>query len=244
MKLKFFSHYMLIALLTIGLSSIAVGQKKYTKGEKSALKELKSSSIKDARKEARKMKKQGFKPFPGGLPLEMQLQDSWVKQLETNAEGHEKYLYADGNGVGKTQTAAEFQAMEVAKLQLAGQISNEVVQIIEGKIANEQIDRETGNSLTKLVSGSKNYVIESLPYVKPRLKVIREVGKRDVEVQVKLFYSYEEALVATQASAERAAREQMEEKADELIDEIDDIFDNVFQSRGNNNSRKRGRGRR
>lgn len=241
MKLKFFSNYMLIALLMIGLSTNVVAQKKYTKAERGAIKELKSKVISDARKEARKMKKQGFKPFPGGLPLDMQLQDSWVKQLETNSEGHEKYLFADGNGVGKTQTAAEFQAMEAAKLQLAGQISNEIVQIIEGKIANEQIDRETGNSLTKMVSGSKNYVIESLPYVKPRLKVIREVGKRDVEVQVKLFYSYEEALVAAQYSAERKAREQLEGEADELIEEIDTIFDNIFQSRGADNSRRRRR---
>ncbi|RMG24271.1 MAG: hypothetical protein D6730_12975 [Bacteroidetes bacterium] len=226
-------------MLAFGLASCAVAQKKFTKGERGALKELKAKTIKDARKEARKMKKQGFKPFPGGLPLEMQLQDSWIKQLEVNEEGHEKYLYADGNGVGKTQTAAEFQAMEVAKLQLAGQISNEVIQIIEGKIANEQIDRETGNSLTKIVSGSKNYVVESLPYVKPRLKVIREVGKRDVEVQVKLFYSYEESLAAAEASMERRAREELESEADELIEEIDNIFDNVFQRRGERRGRNR-----
>lgn len=231
MKLNRFTQTLLIALLALGLASCATSARKYTKAEKGALKELKSNSIRDARKEARKMKRQGFKPFPGGLPLEMQLQDSWVKQLERNEEGLDKYLYADGNGVGKTQTAAEFQAMEAAKLQLAGQISNEVVQIIEGKIANEQIDRETGNSLTKMVSGSKNYVIESLPYVKPRLKVIREVGKRDVEVQVKLFYSYEESLAAAQASAERRAREELEDQADDLIEEIDGIFDEVFQSR-------------
>lgn len=185
---------------------------------------LRKKADKNARKEAKRMRKQGFVVFPGSIPLDKQLEYSWMKQIEEDERGMLKYIFADGNGVGKTQTAAEMQAMEAAKLQLAGQISNEINQIIEGKIANDQIDRETGNSLTKFVAGSKNYIIQNLSYVKPAIKVYRESGKKDLEVVVKLFYNVEEAMIAAEKALEAKIRSDLEEEADELIEELDNIF--------------------
>lgn len=202
----------------------------YEKDRKETSKEvsklLKKKADKNARKESKRMKKQGYVVFPGSIPLDRQLEYSWRKQIEEDERGLLKYIFADGNGVGKTQTAAEMQAMEAAKLQLAGQISNEVNQIIEGKIANDQIDRETGNSLTKFVAGSKNYIIQNLSYVKPAMKVYREVGKQDLEVAVKLFYNIEEAMIAAEQALEAKIRADLEDEADELIEELDEIFDN------------------
>ena len=170
------------------------------------------------------MRREGFMVFPGSIPMDKQLEYSWMKQIEEDERGMLKYIFADGNGVGKTQTAAEMQAMEAAKLQLAGQISNEINQIIEGKIANDQIDRKTGNSLTKFVAGSKNYIIQNLSYVKPALKVYRESGRHDLEVVVKLFYNVEEAMIAAEKALEAKIRSDLEEEADELIEELDNIF--------------------
>lgn len=192
--------------------------------KKEVTKLLRKKADKNARKESKKMRKQGFYVFPGSIPLDKQLEYSWMKQIEEDERGMLKYIFADGNGVGKTQTAAEMQAMEGAKLQLAGQISNEINQIIEGKIANDQIDRETGNSLTKFVAGSKNYIIQNLSYVKPALKVMRESGKRDLEVVVKLFYNIDEAMIAAEKALEAKIRSDLEEEADELIEELDNIF--------------------
>lgn len=192
--------------------------------KKEITKLLRKKADRNARKEARKMRRKGFMVFPGSIPLDKQLEYSWMKQIEEDERGMLKYIFADGNGVGKTQTAAEMQAMEAAKLQLAGQISNEINQIIEGKIANDQIDRETGNSLTKFVAGSKNYIIQNLSYVKPALKVYRESGRHDLEVVVKLFYNVEEAMISAEKALEAKIRSDLEEEADELIEELDNIF--------------------
>lgn len=199
-------------------------QRKLDRTENYLLDKLNSKPEKEAKKEAKRLQKQGFEVFPGSLPMVMQLQSCWIKQLEPTEKGTQRYIFSDGNGVGKTQTAAEMQAMEAAKLQLAGQISNEVNQIIESKIANDQMDRESGNSLTKFVAGGKNYIIQSLDYVKPAFKVYRNVGERDMEVVVKLFYNAEEAFEAAQKALELKARKELEKEADELIKEIDKIF--------------------
>jgi hypothetical protein len=156
--------------------------------------------------------------------MDMQLEFCWLKQLERDDNGTLKYIFADGNGVAGTQTAAEMQAMESAKLQLAGQISNEINQIVESKIANEQVDRETATTLTKFVAGGKNYIIQQLTYVKPAFKVFREVGRDNIEVAVKLYYNVEEAMAAAEKALEAKARADLEDEADDLIKEINKIF--------------------
>ncbi|MEM9987516.1 MAG: hypothetical protein AAF804_20680 [Bacteroidota bacterium] len=193
--------------------------------QKDQLREIKDRAVREARQEAKRLeRKEDYSVFPGAMPMDKQLERVWMKQYAENPDGSQKYLFADGNGVGKTQTAAEMQAMEAAKLQLAGQISNEINQIIEGKIANEQIDREKGQSLTKFVAGSKNYIVQHLQYVKPAFKVYREVGKRDLEVFVKMYYNVEEAMQAAERALEAKARAELEQEADLLIDEINTLL--------------------
>jgi len=191
---------------------------------KDAKKMLKKKADKNARKEAKKMKKQDYTVFPGSIAMDMQLEFCWLKQLERNDDGTLKYIFADGNAVAGTQTAAEMQALEAAKLQLAGQISNEINQIVESKIANEQIDRETASTLTKFVAGGKNYIIQQLNYIKPAFKVMREVGKTNLEVAVKIYYNVEEAMAAAEKAMEAQARANLEDEEDDLIKEINKIF--------------------
>jgi hypothetical protein len=200
-------------------------RKQTDREQKTQLKEIKSRAVREARKEARRLsRKEDYRVFPGSMPMDKQLERVWMKQYAENPDGSQKYLFADGNGVGKTQTAAEMQAMEAAKLQLAGQISNEINQIIEGKIANDQVDRNAGQSLTKFVAGSKNYIVQHLQYVKPAFKVYREVGRKDLEVFVKMYYNVEEAMAAAERALEAKARAELEEEADQLIDEINTLL--------------------
>jgi len=201
--------------------------RKTTKKEKKAqMAEIKSKAVKEARKEARRLqKKEDYMVFPGSMPMDKQLERVWMKQYAENPDGSQRYLFADGNGVGNTQTAAEMQAMEAAKLQLAGQIANEINQIIEGKIANEQLTRADGESLTKFVAGSKNFIVQRLQYVRPAFKVYRNVGKKDIEIFVKMYYNVEEAMAAAERALEAQARAELEEEADELIRQIDQLFE-------------------
>ena len=58
-------------------------------------KELKQTAIKQARKEAKTYKKEGFKTFIGGIPLEKQIENAWMKSVTTDESGLPAYLVAN-----------------------------------------------------------------------------------------------------------------------------------------------------
>lgn len=116
---------------------------------KDAEKDLKSRSIKMARKEARKKRKEGYFVAPGALPMDKQLEKAFVKQIMEDENGYPTYIIASGNSVAGSQNAAKIQAMETAKLVLAGTITTNVAALIENNIANEQFTREEAETITK-----------------------------------------------------------------------------------------------
>jgi hypothetical protein len=84
--------------------------------------DLKNKAIKEARKESKKLKKDGWYVPPGSLTLDKILESAWMKQLMEDDEGHKMYITADGNSVAESKTAGDMQAFEMGKLQLAGLI--------------------------------------------------------------------------------------------------------------------------
>lgn len=90
--------------------------------QKAAKKELDSKSSKTARKEAKKLEKEGWKAAPGALPLEKQLDRSYLKQQEEDELGYPKFLMSEAMSIGENYDAAKAQAYELAKQNLAGQI--------------------------------------------------------------------------------------------------------------------------
>lgn len=204
---------------------IKVQTKAQAKKKEVLLAGIKARATREARKEAKSLEKEGYGVHPGSLPMEKQLEASWMKQYELDENSVAVYYFADGNGVGKTQTAAELLAIETAKLKLAGQLTNEIKQIIQGKVATEQLDAETAESLTKVVSGSENVIIASLSNVRPAFKVHRRVGQNNVESMVKLYYSHEQAMIQAEKNLENKIRRNMEDEADELLKGLDEVFD-------------------
>ena len=95
---------------------------------------------------------------------------------------------ATGNSVGETQTAAKLQAMETAKLEMAGQISTQIAALIENSIANKQLNNEEAASVTKTVAASKNLIAQELGQVIPMVEIYKKIGK-NVEANVRLAYN-------------------------------------------------------
>lgn len=151
-------------------------------------KEISARSTKQARKEAKKLIKEGYYVAPGALPMEKQLEGAWMKQYETTDKGDPKYIVATGQSVGETQTAAKLQAMETAKLELAGQISTQVAALIENSIANQQLNNEDAASVTKTVAASKNLIAQEIGQVLPLVEMYKKIGK-NIEVNVRLAYN-------------------------------------------------------
>jgi len=188
--------------------------------DKEAEKAMKSKAYRQARKDARTYEKEGYYIAPGALPLEKQLENAWMKQYMEDDKGYPKYIVETGNSVAETQTAAKLQAVETAKLNIAGNISTQVAAIIENNIANQQLNNEEAASVTKIVAAAKNLIVQELGRTVVLVEIYKKIGK-NVEANVRMAYDLEAGVEI----AKKVIREQLEEQTDLLQDKLDNILE-------------------
>lgn len=187
---------------------------------KASKNELQKRASKAARKEARKLKKQGWQVAPGALPLEKQLDKSYMMQYEYDEDMFPKYLMGEAMTIGENYDAAKMQALELAKQNLAGQIQTEVTALIENSVANEQMAAEDAASITRSVMASKNLISQSIGRVITVMEVYRTGARKNKELLVRIAYNSEMA----KAAAKNAVRQDLENKGDELHKKLDELL--------------------
>ena len=211
-------------LATTGMSAQEVATKKdyrkIEKHEKFLNKQVKDRAIRDARKEARKLEKQGYKAPVGKLPIDKQHEKAWQCQYEMDSNGYPFYFIATARTTGSNYSAAQMQAVNLAKLDLAGQIQTRVNQLVEAKVANDEISAEEAVSINSFVSASKNVISNTLGRVLILVEIYRVNENGNNEVQVTLGYN---SKLATQ-EAIKAVQKSMGEEAGELMDELDSLL--------------------
>lgn len=211
--------------MTISLSVVA--QEKATgkdykalqKSEKVLNKDLQKKAIKEARKQAKELDKEGFQTPVGKLPLAKQLETSWQKQAELDMDGNPYWYIASSRAIGGNQSAAALQATNTAKIDLAGQIQTKVSQLIDAKVANDDMGQEEAASLSNVVAASKSVISGTLGRVIPLVEVYRTLPNKNVEVHVTLGYSQQAATKA----AVNAIRQQLAQKSEDLAKQLDKL---------------------
>jgi hypothetical protein len=189
------------------------------KQEKVLDKELQKKAIKEAQKEAKRMKKEGYKTPVGKLTLDKQLEASWEKQVEIDTEGNPFWYIATQQAVAANLSSASLQATNAAKIDLAGQILTKVSQLIETKVANDDLGQQEAASLSSVVASSKSIVSGTLGRTLPLVEVYRTLPNKNVEVMVTLGYSTTEANKA----AINAIRKELAAKSEVLAQELDKL---------------------
>lgn len=184
---------------------------------KATKKELNQKANKAARKEAKSLKKEGWKVAPGALPLDKQLDKSYMMQYQYDSDGFPQFIMAEAMSVGGNYDAAKMQALELAKQNLAGQIQTEVTALIENTVANEQLDQGDAASITRSVMASKNLISQSIGRVVPIVETYRDANGKNKEVLVRLAYSQDMAKEA----AKNAIKKKLEERGDSLHSKLD-----------------------
>lgn len=218
--------FMVVAMMAVFGQSYA--QTPLTKEQKKARKELAKTSKKEldakagkaARKEAKALKKEGWKVAPGSLPLEKQLDKSYLMQYQYDNDGFPAYIMAEAMSTGGNYDAAKMQALELAKQNLAGQIQTEITSLIENTVANEQMDHGDAESITRSVMASKNLISQSIGRVIPVVEAYRVVNGNNREVLIRIAYSQEMA----KEVAKKAVKKELEERGDALHEKLDDLL--------------------
>lgn len=219
-------------LLVIALASFAIGG--YAQSDKSAKElakerkemrklsrnELNEKASKTARKEAKRFEKEGWRAAPGELPIEKQLDRSYLMQQEFDDNMFPKYIMGEAMSIGENYDAAKMQALELAKQNLAGQIQTEVTALIENTVVNKQLQPEEAVSVVQSISAGKNLISQSIGRVLPVVVAYRTVSTRNKEVLVRIAYNAEMA----KAAAKQAIREDLEKKGEELHNKLDQLL--------------------
>lgn len=187
---------------------------------KASKSELNEKASKDARKEAKKLTKEGWVTVPGALPLEKQLDKSYMMQTEYDEDMYPKYLMGEAMSIGENYDAAKMQALELAKQNLAGLIQTEVTALVENSVANKQLGAEEAASLTQSIMGAKNLISQSIGRTIIVMECYRIKTNKNKEVLVRIAYNGAMA----KAAAKRAVQDELKDKSEEIHKKLDKIL--------------------
>lgn len=208
--MKKLTTLLVIALSVVMISSCASSN--LTKDQKAAEKTVK--------KEAKRLKKEGWQVAPGNIAMDFQLKESFNMALEKDEKGYSKYVSGEAMSIGENYDAALFQATNLAKLDLAGKIQTEVTELIDNRLANKQLSQQQAASLAESVAASKNLVSQKLGRVLVPIKMYRNLDNGNVEVRTVMYYNHDMAMDILK----QTMREDLEQKADDLSKQLDKLL--------------------
>ena len=212
------SFTILVTAMLFFLSNVVYAQTKQELKQGEKAKDYKEKELKEnitekasraARREAKRFKKEGYTVPAGALPLDKQLDGAWMKQYETDAQGFPIWYISNSRSIGENYSAAKNQALNLAKVELAGLISTNVAALAENSVANQDLSREEAASIVKTVEASKNIIAQELGRVLPVLEIYRTLPNKNIEVQVRLGYN----IAMANESAKKVIRKKLEDEA-------------------------------
>lgn len=182
--------------------------------------ELDARASKSARKEAKKYERDGWQVAPGQLPLERQLDRTYRMQYELDDNFLPKYILSEAMSIGETYDAAKLQAMELAKLNLAGQMQSQIVALVENEVRNSQLPQEDAVSATQTIMGSRNQIAQSIGRVITVVECYRVKSGKNKEVRVQIACPSDMAM----QSAKSAIREELQRDGERLSEKLDSML--------------------
>ena len=197
--------------------SFEEAQKERAALRKASKTELNEKATNAARHDAKKLTKAGWLTAPGALPLDRQLDRSYLMQYQFDEDQFPKFIMAEAMSIGENYDGAKMQALELAKQNLAGQIQTEVTTLVESTVANGQLTAEEAATVTKSVAASKSLFSQRLGRVIPVVEVYRTLKNKNKEVLVRIAYN----MATARAMVKQAVREDLERQGDNLHKDLD-----------------------
>ena len=210
----------ILVLIMVSLSLNGMAQSAYQAMKERAKAELKEKSSKEARKEAKRLKKEGWTISPGARPLVTQLERSYAYELERDEDMTPVYIMGEGMSIGESYDAAKMQAMELARQQIAGKIESETTTLIDNLVGNKQLPQEEASSVTTLLAEGKTIVSQKMGRILPVLECFRTLKNKNKEVMVRI--AIKDASVREVLKG--YVREEMEKKGAKMSDQLDKLL--------------------
>lgn len=160
---------------------------------------------KDAKKQIKKMEKEGWVVNPGSLSLTEQYKKVYAANSEFNEDGSMRWIIGQGKSTGTAYNAVRKAAITAAKVEIASSMQEEIAGSTDQGLGNEEGAPEGGTSMERTLSGAKTKFAQSLSNSEVLMECHRDLGRGRVEVQV------------TVACKRDAARKQLKDLLDEKM---------------------------
>lgn len=220
-KIAFFAMALAIAVPCTVLAQTQDDARKERKEVvKQSEKELNAKVSKVTKKEAKRLKKEGWQVSPGALPLEKQLERSYTMQYEIAETGYPVYIVAEAMSGAESYDGAKAQAIWLAKWNLAEFIQTEITGLVENTIANKQLSADEAATIVESVGASKELLAQSLGRILTNVEAYREKSNKNKEVLVRVSYNHKMAL----EESKKVIREDLEKKGKDLHEQLDKVL--------------------
>lgn len=172
-----------------------------------------------AKKEAKALKKEGWKTAPGALPLQAQLEDAYCKQLDKNELGISKFFVGSAQPISEFYDAAKIQAQSLARFDIVSQIQTEMKGIIENSVGNKQLSADEAASINQMIMKSTEKIAGKLGRTSPLVECFLKLPNGNTQVMIRIAYPTTQAL----EEAKGVVREQLEAELKELAEKLDRV---------------------
>ena len=213
-KTKFITILMAIVFAFSGTCVTVNAQQISEQAKKTA----KAKVTKEAKKEAKRLKKEGWNVTPGGIPIERQLDRAFGLQYEITDDNLPKYIIGTGMSVAEAYDAAKMQATEIAKQDLAAKTQSELTSEIKSTVANNQLSPDEAASVVEVINDSRSLITQSIGRVITITEVYRYKENKNVEVLIRVAYDSENIKKA----AKQAIRNDLRKRGNEMHKKLEE----------------------
>lgn len=147
-------------------------------------KQVSNNVWKQAKKQAKVWKKEGWKSCPGTPSLEQQMNDALMCQYELDGD-FPRYIVGRSSAVAATFALARKQAIARARADIASSIQTEVTELLENSELNSEMSASEVESVGKMMVDGQQLVQQTLGRTNVVFEAFRESnGKTEVMVNV------------------------------------------------------------
>lgn len=178
--------------------------------------------LKDAKKQAKRLRKDKYQVAAGDLEMEKQITYSMLlkQELMLDEAGSpvKRYITSSGNATAGTFKAARAAARESAMADIAASIETKLASALQSKVDNAQSNSEMATTVDKYNERSKAIVRGVLTRIITTLVIFKELPNKNINVRVDIAFDKKELA----AQLKRKMQEELEKEGDEALGEIVD----------------------
>ena len=189
---------------------------------------LNAKPTKEAKRQAKQFKKEGWLVMAGERSLEQQITTSQLygEELMADETGAptKRFIIQSGMSTSGTFNSGKAAARASAQAELASTLKTEIVAAMQQKLDNAQTSGIDAMTVDKFNQRAKFIVDQTLTNTPVFMTIYRRLQNNNFEVQVRIAVDKKEL----QARLKRNMQKELEKEGDELNSLVDEVVNSKF----------------